>query len=382
MEQFKSEDIVIFVHGTFANTESGWTSIEDDFHRKLNIEFKKITGYHFNSFSYIWSGLNSLAERQSAGILLAETINVYHERYKRIHLIGHSHGGSVIQFAIQKSSFLVSDRWKLKLASWTTIGTPFYRYTGKLKLTDKQLFMFSMPLSVIITLGIVLIVYSFGILNKWVYIGVYIIVFQFISKYLDGKSLQFRLDRVNRHFAQKWFGIYSMHDEAIAGLRNSLSFELKSNKKKFPTFDGETDIVTHGRKLIATLSYNVFPKKWIFSKLSSKLRNISLGIDKAFYSVKDVNFKPIDEVSAQEMPTWLEEDLYNVVISDNINKIDELRRLLNINRTDMFETVNNLKESQKPLLIHSHYFKHQAVIQTIANHIANRIKQFNKENSR
>ncbi len=71
---------------------------------------------------FLWSGANSARERERAACLLARGAR---EAKRPVHLIGHSHGGNVVNDAA------VSLGWgrkkRVPIASATTVGTPFFR---------------------------------------------------------------------------------------------------------------------------------------------------------------------------------------------------------------------------------------------------------------
>ena len=84
-----------------------------------------------------WSSENTERERYKAGKALLERLLEYEREGRDYHLIGHSHGGSVIWQALQQS---VMRRWASlrftellrlpHLKSWATVGTPFLHYKG------------------------------------------------------------------------------------------------------------------------------------------------------------------------------------------------------------------------------------------------------------
>lgn len=122
-----SEQRILLVHGTGATAASdvgkAWWQTEHPLRAAIHHATKGAVPVE----AFIWSGANSEAERYSAGQHLFARIEQLAGEGESVHLIGHSHGGSVIWHALQ-----LLDRRKGKFAhavrSWATVGTPFLKY--------------------------------------------------------------------------------------------------------------------------------------------------------------------------------------------------------------------------------------------------------------
>ena len=148
-------DIVMFVAGTTdpinsdgkkhqANTDY-WQSSKENFWHKIKDLKDQFLDLHIEGRFFSWSGDNDTKERNIASERLLELILRVYPGWKNqevhLHLIGHSHGGNVInQFTelvaskemITKSKFLKSRKvtefpksWKVK--SITYLSTPFFQ---------------------------------------------------------------------------------------------------------------------------------------------------------------------------------------------------------------------------------------------------------------
>lgn len=138
-----SQELVLLVHGTFANQadkskgdnprwwEAGgdvWTKVNE----QLPDEFHVAGDRRAEVFS--WSGENSERDRRASGRALFQHLMKLEFTNTRYHLVGHSHGGSVIWHCLQESvRCRLRDRRRNSkaeyslpgLRSWATIGTPF-----------------------------------------------------------------------------------------------------------------------------------------------------------------------------------------------------------------------------------------------------------------
>ncbi len=132
--------LVVFVHGTFAADEENegerwWQAnspVWNDFRERLPEEgFELAQGGDV----FHWSGENTERDRIQGAKALLERLIEFEREGRRYHLVGHSHGGSIIWTALKES---VLCRWnsarneeELKLQglqSWTTVGSPFLHF--------------------------------------------------------------------------------------------------------------------------------------------------------------------------------------------------------------------------------------------------------------
>lgn len=134
--------ILVLVHGTLTGDPAippkplYWWEKDSEF----RLEMTKVLGlaipgrtFGFKVFRWpvdarLSAGPNSEFARRQAGVALFERIRDWQARGHDIHLIGHSHGGSVILHALSQS--LRHGQTPLPgIKSWTTAGTPFLRFS-------------------------------------------------------------------------------------------------------------------------------------------------------------------------------------------------------------------------------------------------------------
>lgn len=139
-----TQELVLLVHGTFANNPSKsrddhlrwwqaggdvWNRIDEQLPEKFHVASDTKTEV------FSWSGNNSERDRRAGGRDLFKHLQKLEKDGTRYHLIGHSHGESVIWHCLLES---VKRRLHRRdpsdsnlslpgLQSYTTVGTPFFQ---------------------------------------------------------------------------------------------------------------------------------------------------------------------------------------------------------------------------------------------------------------
>ena len=118
------------VHGTFAGhaeDEGGkWWQLGSDFAAVLRRFMPRGVRAAEGDEVFHWSGQNSERARTQAASELVEHLKRQERDGKSYHLVGHSHGGSVIWHALKLATQMKIPL--IGLRSWTTIGTPFLHH--------------------------------------------------------------------------------------------------------------------------------------------------------------------------------------------------------------------------------------------------------------
>lgn len=142
----KIYDVVMFVAGTtdplnttglqhHANTKY-WQASKDNFWNKIKELKPQFLNLHIEGSFFSWSGDNDTKERNLAAARLLDLFLRVYKFWKNqevhIHLIGHSHGGNVIN---QFTELIATDSkypkaWKVK--SITYLSTPFFQHKHQL----------------------------------------------------------------------------------------------------------------------------------------------------------------------------------------------------------------------------------------------------------
>jgi hypothetical protein len=132
-EVAQCDDVVILVHGTYAAESSdegdSWWQRGSEAWKELSDRLPVGVKLPEKGRLFHWSGENSERSRiKAAGDLLAEMLSL-ESQGTRYHLIGHSHGGSVIWNSLRLATLRRNSLEGLR--SWSTVGTPFMHHRTK-----------------------------------------------------------------------------------------------------------------------------------------------------------------------------------------------------------------------------------------------------------
>src|SRR5262249_12033137 len=245
---------VLLVHGTFAkraegDQEKNWWEKGSAFRQKLAVALGTSGGYKVFDEEIEWSGLNSEVARHQAGRDLLQKLLLPMEAEGRpYHLIGHSQGGSVIWAALREAAR--RKRPLNNLASWSTVGTPLLQYAllqrslrGYLALFVRKLvatffviwyFLACLLLVDQLAKGLLRahalprsLVALFGLLwLGWLVVSVSVRLF-YPFHYNETLHAELRAgSKAARAYGEKWLVVWSPHDEAINGLRDSIRLAI------------------------------------------------------------------------------------------------------------------------------------------------------------
>lgn len=133
---------IVTIHGTgdTAAAEDGdkWWQRGSAFAQQL-VAAAKAQGVEADIVPFVWCGSNSAVARERAALALVKFLGEESARRPAVHVVAHSHGGNVANDAVTRMGLpevvraaspvlrLIMRRQSARIASVTTVGTPFFR---------------------------------------------------------------------------------------------------------------------------------------------------------------------------------------------------------------------------------------------------------------
>jgi hypothetical protein len=229
---------VITVHGTGDTAPSPdgvkWWQRGSPFVAKLSEQLTR-SGAQADIIPFQWSGANNMLDRERASYKLAKAVQKMARSHNGVHVIGHSHGGTVANDAA------IQLKWGRRrgheaMSSLTTVGTPYlYRTVNRFQTFGAYAFFaLALASAAIVTLLLLISVYyqvfyARGLREAGADIGRAVLI-MLIALAVAGVVLYFMfnegiqgLRRVTRARGKEnakstVFAIWHPHDEAISAL--------------------------------------------------------------------------------------------------------------------------------------------------------------------
>jgi hypothetical protein len=142
-----TKPVVIPVHGTFAHRAEDQGDAWWQQGGALSTRLEHLAPRQYDCWPLHWDGQNLESARHAAANCLCGQMQALEANRRPYHLVGHSHGGSVVWQALVES--VRRGQRMDHLQSWTTIGTPFFQVR-----TQAPSLWQAVPLLVIAVLGL------------------------------------------------------------------------------------------------------------------------------------------------------------------------------------------------------------------------------------
>jgi hypothetical protein len=259
---------IITVHGTFAHAEGDaaagasapgaalqwWqqgSTFDHDMRELLDASPGEGSG-KLEIRPFEWDGFNSELSRRTAGKRLFSELKALEASGEPYCLVAHSHGGSVVNWALLECA---ARRQTLPgLKRWITVGTPFVAMRKerllfqRLDLMRKVIFVASLMLLLMLLVYIATETLSGGrmlfgstfpvvLLITAVMMSLPVVVFYLVLRFWDGRTLLHYRRRVRMRaaetFASRWRSLTHTDDEAVQGLAFLPGAELRFFDRHF-----------------------------------------------------------------------------------------------------------------------------------------------------
>ncbi len=450
---YSMPDLVLLVHGTFAaRTEDrgdNWWQIGSQAYEGLRQRLPRGVRQSEPDEVFHWSGENSERARIKAALELLERLKQLESEGRGYHLIGHSHGGSVIWHALRIATL---SRVELEgMRSWTTVGTPFLRHKSHsvfrltnilrivlglvllkpacvtaVKFSDlllrphasvwlghgtnlpKHFTLYETPVLRLLEMMKVpiersasgirigsfdssvehsslhfLLTHPLGWLMMVlavvvIYIYLNFTVF-FLRPVIESWQLwaEARLERRARSvFASRWLGLWSPDDEAINGLRATLSMPVSFISRMVPRdrvlFSDYATVTLQPYYWVLTPVFNFLLRPFLDKVVRSVVIKAAQGNNRPGTEVVEVGPMPWnsdDSTPLHPLPNWLNERLVQDANESAREIVPKLRVFLAA-PTFVSGLESWGKGSRGQELIHTSYFDHEEVLDLLAMHIA------------
>ncbi|QDS93056.1 hypothetical protein FF011L_18110 [Roseimaritima multifibrata] len=392
-------EIVLSIHGTFAASEldrgPGWWQIGSSFSERFASKLPRgVTMPDGSEPLFHWSGANTERDRELAAVKLLETLQAHDLAGRSYHLIGHSHGGSLIWAALRmacRKGILLKG-----LRSWSTVGTPF--------LNKKSLSMIRWSSALRCGIGLVLAgpcLVSAVLLGKFLLAnasevsgplqvvgGLTLLVLCLyaalcILSMLAApllESWQIRQDeqldrKAMELYGDRWLGLWSPDDEAINGLRATLDMPLSFVGRYSPREQVFASDRLHalGRphQWLFGLAYNGVLQPVLNRIVTRQVIKTLQGNNRPGGKIVSVHPWPTENVLGREypqLPSWLCERIVQRADQGARNMAPKLRQLL---AGSPLTAASRLAESVSGSeLVHTSYFVDDQIGSLLALHIA------------
>lgn len=429
------DEVVILVHGTFAGDPAdegskwwqkgsdAWVQLEDALPNGVTMDHV----FHWDK------GPNSQRSRMEAGHKLLQRLYELEGRDHGYHLVGHSHGGSVIWECLKLAALHGRHREKGgqdsrshdldNLRSWTTIGTPFLEFVpagrggipmpvppkGKgrrllklfmkparlaIRFIDLILFLMVAAIVVLFPIGIITAfiqdytntadvspyLFLAMVLAMFAYAGVVLVGASAFMKFAEATQAMTRWLNSNlalRTFGEKWLGIVSKEDEALAALGASIDLHLPVIEERLPDKKGmkvfySDSLFRSVRWLRNRLNpiYNSFVPSFGNRFISRQIASSIQGNDWPGCVAASATTNPCaDPEFSPVLPKKVDEEVISLANHRAAEVIPEVRSLLYTFDGGNLQLPADLKADPTSGLVHNSYFSVPGVIELIASHI-------------
>lgn len=377
-----STELVICVHGTGASDDrdsgphwwQGGSAFERAFRTAIPSSVILDRPFH-------WSGKNSERERRLAGTRLLHRLRALDAEGASYHLVGHSHGGSVIWHALVQSCGKAP---LVGLRSWSTVGTPFLEFRpSRFNAIAFASALVSTILTVVVLVRLSLYLQMDGgaWLRQWSWLlpaSLLLILILSVGAILVATATPIaalfrwrRLQSLQRTAAAQhrnsWLGLWHSSDESISGLAAALCDPQLLTPRLRPR--SRWQIILAAPFFLYNSWIAAAGDQFIWRRLLRK----AVGSDLAGLSLSAVSRSPAAIAACwPEMPCNIAARITQRCDAEAARSIASLRRLLGVayESRDAGAMIGHLQMSLTwKELIHTSYFDDEDAVRLLAVHI-------------
>lgn len=428
-------EVVILVHGTFAgdSADEGPKWWQKGSNTWLQIQRALPSGIGMGDVFHWAEGPNSYRARTKAAHALLKKLLDLERKQQGYHLIGHSHGGSVIWECLRQAIYKREDRRTTaverkplsleNLKSWTTVGTPFVQFAPKMPghkdpVTQTKplrrflmalfsgswlfgsriyqqllsfstlflvIFIFLIPFLVIIG---AIVEYSAGVAIPWyeLVFGSLVWLLSLLVVLIGGEAwIRFTESsealRERKHsnlaieeFGSKWLGIISKNDEAFAAIKASLSLKLSIiTNREATTMVFHSDHIfrsIHWLRRILDFIYNLFVPRFGNRFISNQIAKSIQGNDRPASMAISVTSNPCSsDEFSMPLPEEIDAELVSLANKRAADLIPHFRSLLYSIDGANLQVLGQLEVDPTFGLVHNSYFDIGEVLEIVAHHV-------------
>jgi hypothetical protein len=404
----RTASTVLLIHGTFAADEAdegpAWWQRGSQFHEALRQRLPPHVKLPEHEALFHWSGENSEWARYQAGKRLLERLTQYEAHGRRYHLVGHSHGGTVIWHALRLA---VRRKIHLKrLQCWATVGTPFLHFRPVASLLNALLLGGLCWALAVLVLAVAIVhvepwiqehLPSFHLVaviggGMWIAGGAAFLVYAGLrGLYSVAEARRATSDRrvarrAMRLYGSRWLGLWSSEDEAIGGLRHSVDFrmQLLTRHKTLATelpFLSERPVARvcfRATAKLANVSFIPTLRDVLFQSIDDEvcavLSGLCQGNNRPGTAVEKVTVGPLpaDHQAYPHLPESVDQAIIRIADAVAARTVGKVRRAFGqIAMGGLEWNLGPLNEALSGKeLVHTSYFEAPGVLELIALHIA------------
>lgn len=386
--------VVVLVHGTYAGSDAdegkGWWQRGSDASSRLLAMLPDDCRYPEGRLFH-WSGKNDYLARYHAGQSLLTFLCELEEKQQPYHVIAHSHGGSVLWYALllgalRKKFSKSQDETSPcplglpNLRSCATVGTPFLVFRSSRISRRRMLLTELVTWAISLSIPLLLTVALWPWLGYAALVGLTLLVATVplgLALTLPWKfrHTQHYNDAVVSAVSRRWLSLCSREDEAVSLLRLSLGIEIPVTS--IPRSIIPAEVIEEAPSLRWLLVGETL-LNWLRGKLLNPLLNriatkqiaaLALGYPNRG-DIQEVDFTPSEMLWIGPSFTDREEAALSLRADEALSQVSaDLRPALQLAATA--RSLDPLASVARagPELIHTSYFDHDFVLERIAMHV-------------